>query len=85
MAQCVRADLRYVETPVNHYPRTAGIATGSNLKVIARAFRELPKLRKYCKDAALSPERSAEPIKIGAAVAAAPSSAGQAAPRQDAA
>lgn len=29
---------------VNHYPRTAGQQTGANLKVIARAFRELFKL-----------------------------------------
>jgi glycosyl transferase family 2 len=66
MTQCVRAGLRYVETPVNHYPRSAGVATGSNLKVIARAFRELPKLRKYCRDAAPLPARPTESIKIAA-------------------
>jgi glycosyltransferase involved in cell wall biosynthesis len=31
---------------VHHYPRIAGRATGANIKVIARAFKELFKLRK---------------------------------------
>ncbi len=31
---------------VHHYPRIAGKATGANIKVILRAFRELLKLRK---------------------------------------
>ena len=34
---------------VHHYPRTAGQQTGANLKVIARAFKELFKLRKRIK------------------------------------
>lgn len=29
------------ETPVSHYPRTAGSQTGANLRVIIRAFRDL--------------------------------------------
>lgn len=37
---------RIAETPVSHYPRTAGDSTGANLKVILKAFRELFKLRK---------------------------------------
>jgi hypothetical protein len=31
---------------VHHYPRIAGQATGANIKVILKAFRELFKLRK---------------------------------------
>ena len=50
MVQCVKADLRMSEIPVMHYPRHHGAPTGAALKVIARAFRELPKLRKYLKE-----------------------------------
>ncbi|TMD23685.1 MAG: glycosyltransferase family 2 protein [Chloroflexi bacterium] len=32
---------RIVEVPVHHYPRTSGKQTGANLRVVARAFREL--------------------------------------------
>ena len=35
----------YVETPVRHLPRLHGSATGANLRVILRAFRELLRLR----------------------------------------
>jgi hypothetical protein len=31
---------------VHHYPRTAGVQTGANLRVIFRAFKELFRLRK---------------------------------------
>ncbi len=34
-----------VQVGVHHYPRTAGQQTGANIKVIARAFKELFKLR----------------------------------------
>ncbi|MBI2827381.1 MAG: glycosyltransferase [Planctomycetia bacterium] len=47
MAQCVRGGLRFAEVPVNHYPRYGGTPTGANLKVIAKAFRELPQLWQY--------------------------------------
>jgi hypothetical protein len=33
--------LRIAEVPVTHLPRTAGEATGANLKVIVKAFRDL--------------------------------------------
>jgi glycosyltransferase involved in cell wall biosynthesis len=36
---------RIKEVPVTHLPRTAGAATGANLKVIARAFRDLARFR----------------------------------------
>jgi hypothetical protein len=47
LVQCVRGGVRMCEVPVNHYPRTAGAPTGAALKVILRAFRELPRLWKY--------------------------------------
>jgi hypothetical protein len=47
MAQCTRAGLRIRETPVTHYPRYHGAPTGAALRVILRAFRELPRLWKY--------------------------------------
>ena len=47
LVQCVRAGLQFREVPVTHYPRYHGAPTGANLKVIARAFRELPQLWKY--------------------------------------
>lgn len=49
MAQCVHSGLRFNEVPVSHYPRHTGAATGARLRVIARAFGELPSLRKYRK------------------------------------
>jgi glycosyltransferase involved in cell wall biosynthesis len=36
---------RMVQIPVHHYPRQHGTATGANLRVIARAFYELYRLR----------------------------------------
>jgi hypothetical protein len=58
--------LRVAEVPVAHYPRYHGAPTGASLKVIARAFRELPQLWKYRRPlavAALSTglERAIEP------------------------
>lgn len=37
---------RIAQTGVHHYPRIAGSQTGANIKVIARAFRELFKLHR---------------------------------------
>jgi len=37
----VRAGYRFTQVPVKHLPREAGKATGAQLSVIARAFREL--------------------------------------------
>jgi hypothetical protein len=36
---------RIAEVPVTHLPRLAGEATGANLKVIVRAFRDLARFR----------------------------------------
>lgn len=41
-----RKGFSIVEVGVTHYPRTAGKPTGANVKVIARAFRELVALYK---------------------------------------
>jgi hypothetical protein len=38
-----------VQVGVHHYPRTAGQQTGANIKVIARAFKELFKLYRQIK------------------------------------
>jgi glycosyltransferase involved in cell wall biosynthesis len=56
MAQCVRADLNIHEIPVAHYPRYHGTQTGANLRVITRAFCELPRLWKYRRS--LLPDRA---------------------------
>lgn len=40
-----RANLQFVEVGVHHYPRTSGTPTGSNVRVILSAFRELILLR----------------------------------------
>jgi hypothetical protein len=47
LAQCVHGGLTIRETPVTHYPRYSGAPTGAALKVILRAFHELPALWKY--------------------------------------
>lgn len=45
LARANRAGYTIGEIGVDHLPRTAGTQTGANIKVIARAFRELLKLR----------------------------------------
>jgi glycosyltransferase involved in cell wall biosynthesis len=51
----------YVQVPVRHYPRQHGSATGANLRVIARAFRELLRLhgKLHTWSATLPPEEPA--------------------------
>ncbi|MBF6591075.1 MAG: glycosyltransferase family 2 protein [Ktedonobacterales bacterium] len=39
-----RLGIKFIQVPVHHYPRVHGSASGANLKVIARAFRELLQL-----------------------------------------
>lgn len=39
-----RRKTTWVEVPVTHYPRVGGKATGANIKVIIKAFKELIKL-----------------------------------------
>jgi len=45
LARASRKGYTITQRGVNHYPRTAGSQTGSNFKVILRAFKELFKLR----------------------------------------
>jgi len=44
LARAIRRGYRVTQKGVHHYPRTAGAQTGSNLRVIFRAFKELFKL-----------------------------------------
>lgn len=53
LARAKYRGLRIAETPVGHYPRTAGSQTGANMKVILRAFKELFQLRKHIRSEAL--------------------------------
>jgi hypothetical protein len=60
LVQCTRAGLRIGELPVSHYPRCHGAPTGAALRVIWRAFRELPQLWKYRSLAPLIPRSDAQ-------------------------
>jgi hypothetical protein len=44
MAKLVNRGARITEVSVHHLPRTAGEQSGNSLRVIGRAFRELPAL-----------------------------------------
>jgi glycosyltransferase involved in cell wall biosynthesis len=46
LARAVRKGCSVTQKGVHHYPRTAGVQTGANLKVILRAFKELLNLRR---------------------------------------
>lgn len=46
LARAKRKGYTITQIGVHHYPRTAGKATGANIHVIVKAFRELFKLRK---------------------------------------
>ena len=46
MARATRKGCRIQQKGVQHYPRTAGMQTGANLRVVLRAFVELFHLRK---------------------------------------
>lgn len=47
LTQCMRGGSTICEVPVNHLPRSAGKATGANLGVVLKAFRELPIVWQY--------------------------------------
>ena len=57
MTQCMRGGLSITEVPVSHFPRSAGKATGANLGVVLKAFRELPIVWQYRKLAPWTPNR----------------------------
>ncbi len=44
MVKLARAGRSVVEVPVTHLPRTAGTASGANVRVITRAFREIARM-----------------------------------------
>jgi glycosyltransferase involved in cell wall biosynthesis len=63
LVKLVKLGVPYAEVPVRHYPRTHGSATGANPRVIARAFRELLRLRgKLRRFSAAVPPEEPEPI-----------------------
>ena len=49
LAKARNLDYSITQTEVHHYPRTAGEQSGANIRVIARAFKELFRLRKQIK------------------------------------
>jgi hypothetical protein len=57
LTQCMRGGVTIAEVPVNHFPRSAGKATGANLGVVLKAFRELPIVWQYRKMAPWSLDR----------------------------
>jgi glycosyltransferase involved in cell wall biosynthesis len=46
LARAARAGYRITQKGVQHYPRTAGVQSGANIRVILRAFKELFKLHR---------------------------------------
>ena len=44
LARAIRKGYTVTQKGVHHYPRTAGVQTGANLRVVLRAFKELFKL-----------------------------------------
>jgi glycosyltransferase involved in cell wall biosynthesis len=61
LTKLTKLGIPYVQTPVHHYPRVHGKATGANVRVIANAFRELFRLRAKLRrwTAAIPPEEPA--------------------------
>jgi hypothetical protein len=57
LTQCVRGGVSIAEVPVNHFPRCGGKATGANLGVVMKAFRELPIVWQYRKMTRWTPDR----------------------------
>lgn len=57
LTQCMRGGISICEAPVNHYPRAAGKATGANLRVVVKAFKELPIVWQYRRMSPWTPQR----------------------------
>jgi hypothetical protein len=57
LTQCMKGGVSIAEVPVNHFPRSAGKATGANLGVVMKAFRELPIVWQYRKMAPWTSDR----------------------------
>ena len=60
LAKATYLGYRIGQVGVHHYPRTAGEQSGANLRVIARAFRELFRLRKHIRDTYAAEARRGE-------------------------
>lgn len=56
LAAALQRGGRIVELPVTHRPRAAGEPSGADLRVIARAFREIVKLRLSTQESQQQPE-----------------------------
>lgn len=82
LTQCVRGGLSIREVPVNHFPRSAGNPTGANLRVVAKAFRELPIVWHYRRMQPWAPERRKSDIDE-VSVAPAPTANGTSVPLAD--
>ncbi len=57
MVKLARSGASVVEVGVTHLPRTAGASSGANPKVIARAFRELWRMRRRLQEIEAPPTR----------------------------
>jgi hypothetical protein len=57
LTQCIRGGISICEVPVNHFPRAAGKATGANLGVVVKAFKELPIVWQYRRMSPWDPQR----------------------------
>jgi glycosyltransferase involved in cell wall biosynthesis len=57
LARAKRAGYAIGQIGVHHYPRTAGEQSGANLRVIARAFKELFRLRRHIRAGAIHTDR----------------------------
>lgn len=57
LTQCIRGGISICEVPVNHFPRAAGKATGANLGVVVKAFKELPVVWQYRRMPPWNPQR----------------------------
>jgi hypothetical protein len=57
LAKSRRRGARLVELPVVHRPRLAGEASGADVRVIVRAFRELLELRRDMRQPSAQPRR----------------------------
>lgn len=65
LAKARNLGYRIAQVGVHHYPRVAGSQTGANIKVIARAFKELFKLRGRIRREGRTAVRSQMPAQPG--------------------
>jgi cellulose synthase/poly-beta-1,6-N-acetylglucosamine synthase-like glycosyltransferase len=75
LAKFARMDVSIAQVPVGHFPRQKGKATGANVRVILRAFRELFQL--YHQVRRWTPAEETPAIDLAAVIPDHPKSAGQ--------